>query len=102
MIMILIVPLNFSCEYIETQAQLSTILGLHDTDSTISVTSIACFAANPDTQAAYEQFCYDLDHVGVTQDTIHQKETEILETLRSQGMVTSDQVDDGNVEDQGQ
>ena len=80
---------------------MTTILGLHDTDSTISVTSIACFAANPNTQAAYEQFCNDLNHVGITEDIIQQKENEILETLRSQGMVASDQVDGSNVEGQG-
>ena len=87
---------HFSCAYIEIQKQLATILGLHHTNSEISVTSIASFAANTDTQAAYTQFCKDLYQIGVKEGTILQKENEILDVFKSQGMVSND------IRDQGQ
>ena len=89
-----------SWEYTEVQAQLTALLSLHGTSSGISVTSIAAFAANTNTDTAYRQFCKDLDRVGVTEDVIRQKEDKILEILNSKGMVTSGGSDGSNIEDQ--
>ena len=83
-----------SCGYKAIQAQLAAILGLHHNGSTISIASIASFAANSNTVAAYQQFCKDLTHIGVTEDTIEQKGIEILDALKSQEMaakITKDQ-----------
>ena len=49
--------------------------------------SIASFAAKTGTNAAYKKFCEDLYQSGVTKDLVRRKEDEILDTLRSQGMV---------------
>ena len=91
-----------SCEYKEVQAQLATLLGLHGMNSGISVTSIASFAANTNTETAYKQFCKELYRIGVTEDIIQQEKDKILEILRSQGMVTSSQIGkkDGGDKDQ--
>ena len=78
-----------SCQYIEVQAQLAALLGLHGTNSRISITSIASFAANTNTETAYKQFCKDLHLIGITGYRIRYKEDEILEILKSQGMVAS-------------
>ena len=70
---------------------MTAILGLHGTNSGISVTSIASFAAtaSTNTDAAYRQLCQDLDRVGVAEDVMLQKEDKILEILRSQGMTVA-------------
>ena len=94
--------LLFSCEYIEVQAQLAAVLGLHSTRSRVSVASIASFAANINTQTAYKQFCRDLYQIGVTEDMICRKENEILEILGSQGMVARSRMGGSNAGDQGQ
>lgn len=91
-----------SCEYIEVQAQLAAVLGLHSTRSRVSVASIASFAANINTQTAYKQFCRDLYQIGVTEDMICRKENEILEILGSQGMVARSRMGGSNAGDQGQ
>lgn len=85
-----------SCDYIEIQAQLANVLGLH-TSSGISVTSIASFTANTDdTQAAYDNFCQDMYQIGVTEDTMHQRKNEILGILIPRGLVAT------SIEDPGQ
>ena len=71
---------------------MAALLGLHSTNSRIPVTSIAAFAANTNTEAAFEQFCKDLYQVGATEDMIGQKRNKILAILRSQGMVASSQI----------
>lgn len=91
-----------SCEYIEVQAQLTSLLGLHGTSPGISVTSIAAFAANINPDTAYSQLCKDLERVGVTEDVIYQKEDKILQILKSQSMVSSNEIDDSNIEDRDQ
>ena len=88
-----------SCEYKEVQAQLATLLGLHRINSGISVTSIASFAANTNTETAYKNLCKELCQIGVTEDMIRQKEDKILEILRSQDMVTSSQIGDRDIGD---
>ena len=90
-----------SCEYAAVQAQLAALLGLCGTNSSIPVPPIASFAANADTEAAYKQFCkYLHQEIGVTDDIIRQKEDEIFEILRSQGMVDCNQIGDSKVRDQ--
>ena len=81
---------------------MATLLGLHGTDSGISVTSIATFAANTNLETAYKQFCEDLCQIGVTEDMIQQNEDKILEILRSQGMVASSQLNRSMVGGQDQ
>ena len=93
-----------SYEYIEVQAQLSAILGPHGANSRISVTSIASFAANTNTDAdtAYRWFYKGLDRAGVTEDVKRQKGGEVLEIFRSQGMVASSEIDGSKSGDQDQ
>ena len=77
------------------------ILGLHHIarGSRISITSIASFATNTNTEAAYKQFCEDLFQIGVTEDITRLKEDEILYALRSQRMIASSEI--GGSEDSG-
>ena len=74
------------------EAQLAALLGFHGMNTRIPITSIATFATTANTQIAYKQFYNDLCQIGITEDTLRQKEDEILEILRSQGMVSSSQV----------
>ena len=85
-----------SCGYLEIQAQLATILGLYHTSSRISITSIASFATHTNTVEAYKEFCENLSQIGVTDEIIQQKENDILDVLKSQGVVSS------TIRDQGQ
>ena len=78
-----------SCEYIEAQEQLTALLGLHGSTSAISITSIASYVASTNIETAFKQFCKGLNHIGITEDMIQQKEDKILEILRSQSMVPS-------------
>ena len=91
-----------SCEYNEVQAQLAALLELHGTNSGISITSIASFVANTNSETAYKQFCNELYRVGATEDIVREKEDEILEILTSQGMVASSQIDGNGDQDQDQ
>ena len=75
---------------------MAAILGLHHIESRISVTSIATFAVNSNTQAAYQQLYKELCQLGVTENMIRFKESKILDLLNSQRMVAR------NVEDQSQ
>ena len=84
-----------SCEYNETKAQLTALLGLHGTARTrISITSITAFAANSNTntETAYKQFQEDLCQRGVPENLIQEKEDKIREILKSQGMVARRQI----------
>ena len=80
-----------SCKYSLTRTELAALLGL-DGMKSIPVTPIVSFAANADTEMAYKQFCRDLFQIGITNDIIRQKGDEILEILRSQGMVDNSQI----------
>lgn len=71
-----------SCDYLGCQTQLAAILG-HQ----ISIASIASFSAKTGTKAAYKKFCEELYGCGVTKDLVRRKEDEIIDTLRSQGMI---------------
>ena len=81
---------------------MAAVLGLPHTNSRVSITSISSFAANLNTQMAYKQFFKVLHQIGVTEDTIHQKEDEILKILKSQGMVASNQIDGSHTGSHGQ
>ena len=81
---------------------MTDVLGLHRTGSRISVTSTASAVENVNTKEAYKQFCGNLHRIGVTEDMIRQKEREILEILRPQGMVAGSQVGGSNIRNQGQ
>ena len=94
-----------SCDYVKVQIQLAALLGLHGTaNSRVSITSIASFAANTNTntETAYQQFCKDLYQIGVTEDMVRRKKDIILEILRSQSMFSSSQISDSNTRDQNQ
>ena len=87
-----------SCEYLEVQAQLATLLSPHGTANPkipkIPITSIAFLAANT-TEPDYKQFCSDLYRIGVAENTVLEKEDEILEILSSRGMISISQI--GNI-----
>ena len=68
---------------------MATLLG---TNSRISLTSIAAYAANTNTEIAFKQFQKDLYQIGVPEDLIQKKGDKIREILKSQGMVASRQV----------
>ena len=89
-----------SCDYIKVQAQLAALIGLDGTNSEISITSIASFAANTNTESAYQQFCKDLHQFGATEDMIREKQDQILEILRSQDMVASSRIGGSGDQDQ--
>ena len=88
-----------SYEYKEVQEQLAALLSFH---SRISVSAIASFAANSNTEMAYMQFCKDLYRIGVTEDIVQQKGDKILAILRSQRMVASSQIGDSDIGDKDQ
>ena len=58
------------------------------------MTSITSLAANPNTQAAYKQFCKDLCQGGVAEAMVQRKENEILDVLKSHGMIANNQCED--------
>ena len=81
---------------------MAALLGLHGTNSRISVTSIATFAANTSTEIAYKQFRKDLHQIGVPDDLIQKNEDEIREIFKSQGMVASSQIGSSDTGDKDQ
>ena len=91
-----------SCQYIEVRAQLAALFNLDGTNPKIPMTPIASFAANTNTEMAYKQFCKDLYQIGVNEDMIRQNEDKLLEILRSQDMVASNQIGDSDIEDKNQ
>ena len=97
MIHLIILILLPSRQYVEVQTQLGALLRFHATRIPVSI--IATFAANPDIEVAYKQFCEGLNQIGVTEDMIRQKKDEILEILRSQDMVASSQICDNDAGD---
>ena len=76
------------------QARLTDVLGLHRTNSTVSVDSISSFAGSINTKKAFRKFCKDLFEIGVTKEMISQKEGEIRNIFQPQNPATSSQVDD--------
>ena len=84
------------------QARLTDVLGLHRTNSTVSVDSITSFAGSINTKKAYKKFCKGLFEIGVTKEMISQKEGEIRNIFQHQIPVTSSQVDDSAIAGQSQ
>lgn len=93
--------LYLSCEYVEIQARLTGFLGLHRTSSRVSLISIASFVENANTRKAYRQFCKNLHDIGITEDTIVQKEQEILGILQSHSIVANSQIDQSQLQGAG-
>ena len=84
------------------QARLTDVLGLHRTNSRVSIDSITSFAGSINTKKAYKKFCKKLFQIGVTSEMISQKEKEILDIFNTQDAATSCQTDDGDIADQSQ
>ena len=71
------------CEFLQMQAQLTDLLGLHRTDSKISIDTISSFAGSVKTKKAFKRFCRNLFQIGVTAEMINQKEREILDIFET-------------------
>ena len=83
-----------SCELLDIQARLTDVLGLHRTNSRVSIDSINSYAGSINTKKAYKRFCKGLFEIGVTADMIRQKEEEIRNIFKSQA--TSGQIGDSS------
>ena len=81
------------------QAQLNTLLGLHRTNSSVSIDSVTSFARSINTKKAFKELCQNLYHIGVRADLIKEKESEILNIFKPQNTATSSQIDDNNTTD---
>ena len=85
------------------QAQLNHILGLHRTNSSVSIDSITSFAGSTHTKKAYKEFCRSLFQIGVTSEMLRQKNTDILNIFRPQNAALfNSQMDDSNIVGQSQ
>ena len=82
------------------QAQLTDILGLHRTNSRVSIDSITSFAGSVNTKKAYKNFCKKLFQSGVTAEIINQKEKEILDILKVQDAAISGPVESSTITNQ--
>ena len=84
------------------QERMAHVLGLHRTNSRVSLHSITSFAASINTKKAFKEFCKSLHQVGVSGEMINQKRREILNIFKPQDRVTSSQTDDGAIGGQDQ
>ena len=75
------------------QARLSDVLGLHRTNSRVSIDSISSFAGSVNTKKGYKKFCRSLFQIGVTSEMINQNEDEILNIFKAQNTDSSGQID---------
>ena len=100
--MLIPVSLYLSCEFSEMQGRLTDVLGLHRTNSRVSIASITSFAWSVNTKRAYKEFCKNLFQIGVTPEMIKQKEREILDIFQSQDTTISGQIDGSNIAGQSQ
>ena len=82
------------------QAQLNNLLGLHRTNSTVSIASITSIAGSINTKKAYKKFCKGLFDIGVTKEMIGEKEEEIRNIFNPQNSATSG--DSSTIADQSQ
>ena len=88
---VMLIPLLYSsCEFLEMQAQLNSLLGLHRTNSTVSINSVTSFAGSTKTRNAFKRFCQNLYEIGVRADMIKEKESEILNIFNPQNPAVSD------------
>ena len=85
---------------------MTDLLGLHRTNSRVSIDSIVSFAGSINTKKAYKKaynrFCKNLYGIGVTPDMINQKEREILDIFMSQDTATSSKMDSSTAGDQSE
>lgn len=84
----------------EMQAHIASVLGLHRTNSRVSLNSTFSFSGSINTKKAYKKFCKGLYHIGVTAEPISQIEGPIHNIFKSQDIATSSQIDDVSIEDQ--
>ena len=76
------------------------LLGLHRTNSRVSLHSLTSFAGSINTKKAYKEVFQSLYRVGVTGEVLKQKKREILKIFGAQD--SSIQIDDNTIEDQNQ
>ena len=95
---------HLSCGFIEIQARLTDVLGLHRTSSSssLSIDSVASFASSVDTKEAFKMLCRDLLEIGVTAELISEKKEEILNIFRAQNTTPSGQIDSTSIPDNSQ
>ena len=91
-----------SCEFLEIQARLTDVLGLHRTSSRVSIDSVASFAGSVNTKNSFKRLCKDLYDIGVTAEVINQKKEEILNIFKAQNTTPSGQIDGSSIVDNRQ
>ena len=79
------------------QAQLNNLLGLHRTNSRVSIDSISTFAGSIKTKKAFKKFCQNLYQIGVRADMIKEKESKILDIFKAQNTDVNSQIDVSNI-----
>ena len=84
------------------QARIADVLGLHDTNSRVSLNSITSLPGSINTKKGYKEFCKSLYQIGVTPDMISQKKQEILNIFESRETATGSQIGNSTVENQSQ
>ena len=62
----------------DIQAELNNVFGLRRRNSTVSLHSVASFAAQIGDKNAFEDLCKELQRIGVTEDMINSKKSEIF------------------------
>ena len=84
------------------QARLTNVLGLHHTNSTVSLDSITSFAGSINTKKVYKEFCQNLYQIRVTAEMISQKKSEIFNIFQPQNVAISVQKNGSNIAVQSQ
>ena len=82
------------------QTQLNNLLGLHRTNSRVSIDSITSFAESTNTKKAFKKFCQNLYQIGVRAETLREKESEILNIFKPQDTTIGSQKDSIRVANQ--
>ena len=81
---------------------MDNVLGLHRTNSSVSIASITSIAGSINTKKAFKKFCKGLFEIGVTAEMIGQKENEIRNIFKPRNTATSSQIDDSTILAQSQ
>ena len=79
------------------QERMAHALGLHRTNSRVSLHSVTSFAASINTKKAYKEFCKSLYQIGVSGEMINQKRRDVLNIFKPQDRATSSQTGDGAI-----
>ena len=82
------------------QAQLTDILGLHHTNSRVSIDTISSFAESVDSKKAYKKFCQSLFQIGVPAEMVNCKEKEILDIFKAQNAAIGGLINDSPITSQ--